>query len=307
MRFSTIAVGLAALVPFAAAVPYATGAEAVDAEILQYALTLEHLEAKFYADALEKFSDDDFKNLGYSAFARQRLLQIRDQEATHVTTLESVLTAAGVTPTAPCEYTFPYTDLPSFLGLSNIIENVGVSAYLYKSQFINNKQYLVAAASILSVEARHQTLISSFVGKDPVPNAFDTPLTGSEVFSIAGAFITSCPASNPALPFKSFPALTVTTASPAVGQPVSFTLPEGTTGDVYIHFINGLSDVPVLLENGQATIPSSLYGIIYAVASSSKDPANDDTTIAGPAIIDTRNMDATYSDKKVKRAIEFKY
>jgi len=118
--------------------------------------------------------------------------------------------------------------------LGTLLTRFTHSAYLYKSQFISNKQYLVAAASILGIESRHQALITEFTGRDGIPNAFETPLTGSEVISLAGPFFVSCPASNPMLPFKSFAPLTVTTASPAVGQPVSFTLPEGTTGDVYI-------------------------------------------------------------------------
>jgi hypothetical protein len=69
-----------------------------------------------------------------------------------------------------------------------------------------------------------------------------------------------------------------------------------------------LSSIPVKLVNGQATIPEGLSGTIYAIASSDKDVANDDTTIAGPAIIDIRTPDATtYTGQKVKRAVEFKY
>ena len=68
-----------------------------------------------------------------------------------------------------------------------------------------------------------------------------------------------------------------------------------------------MSSIPVKLVNGQATIPEGLSGTIYAVASNDKDVANDDTTIAGPAIIDIRTPDAVYADKKVKRAIEFNY
>jgi hypothetical protein len=37
----------------------------------------------------------------------------------------------------------------------------------------------------------------------------DTPLDLSEVYSIAAAFITSCPSTNPTLPVKAFPSLAV--------------------------------------------------------------------------------------------------
>merc|ERR1712093_854190 len=173
MRFTFAATfaALAAVGSVAAqTVPYATEPAAVDVEILQYALTLEHLEAKFYSEALGKFSDADFEAAGYGAQVRQRIGEIAVHEATHVTTLASVITAAGATPTAPCVYDFPYTDIPSFLALSAILEDVGVSAYLYKAQFINEKAYLTAAASILAVEARHQATVSTFQATDPIPS-----------------------------------------------------------------------------------------------------------------------------------------
>lgn len=69
---------------------------------------------------------------------------------------------------------------------------------------------------------------------------------------------------------------------------------------------NGLTDAAVKLENGAAALPEGLIGTVYAVASTSADRPNDTTTIAGPAIIQLENPDATYSDtKKVRRAIEF--
>jgi hypothetical protein len=47
--------------------------------------------------------------------------------------------------------------------------------------------------------------------------ALDTPLDLDEVYSIAASFITGCPTSNPALPVKAFPALTLNPAAPAPG------------------------------------------------------------------------------------------
>ena len=89
------------------------------------------------------------------------------------------------------------------------------AAYLGAAEYIMNKDVLTAAGSILGVEARHAAWIRSAAQPgNAFPQQYDTPLDFNPVFSLASAFITACPASNPALPFKAFPALTLTGAAP---------------------------------------------------------------------------------------------
>ena len=71
------------------------------------------------------------------------------------------------------------------------------------------KSYLTAAGSILTVEARHSSYIRANIDQVPFPQPFDTPLTLNEVYSLASQFIVSCPQSNPPLPVKAFPKLTL--------------------------------------------------------------------------------------------------
>jgi hypothetical protein len=107
-----------------------------DMVILNFALTLEHLENAFYSEALGKFTSDDFSKAGYPAFARGRFSQIAAHEAAHVTFLQQAL---GDNATMPCTYRFPYADVKGFVGLSAALEAVGAAAYTGAAKYISNK------------------------------------------------------------------------------------------------------------------------------------------------------------------------
>ena len=55
-----------------------------------------------------------------------------------------------------------------------------------------NKELLVAAASIMTIEAKHSTLLNVINGASSVPQAFDFALNPSQVLAIAGGFISGC-------------------------------------------------------------------------------------------------------------------
>jgi hypothetical protein len=81
MKFSTI-IKLATSLGVACAAPLSKRAP-TDADILQYALTLEHLEAVFYADALAEFAEADFDTAGFTG-VRPVVVTIGADEKAHV-------------------------------------------------------------------------------------------------------------------------------------------------------------------------------------------------------------------------------
>ncbi|KAJ7140951.1 ferritin-like domain-containing protein [Mycena epipterygia] len=107
-----------------------------DPQVLNFALTLEHLESAVYEHTLARFSQSDFTAAAYPDWTRGRFQQISDHESTHVTFLSTALTTAAV---APCEYNFPITDVQSFDDLSAIPEAVGAAAYTGGAQLIDDK------------------------------------------------------------------------------------------------------------------------------------------------------------------------
>lgn len=171
-----------------------------------------------------------------------------------------------------------------------MIENVGVSAYAGAAQYISSAAYTTIAAIILTTEARHQAWQSSAVLKtQPWSAAYDTPLGLDMVYTIASAFITSCPSTNPSLPVKAAKALTVGTNA-APGATVKYDFDNSGQGSTveYAIYYNGLgSQVVQLNANHEAMIPSKLQGVSYVLISTSSTAAGVTTanTVAGPAIL----------------------
>ena len=168
--------------------------------ILNYALTLEHLEATFYREALDMFTADDFDG---GQVVYDLISQIGDHEAAHVDALTSTINDLGGTPVEEASYDFGYTDADSFLAVAVALENVGVSAYAgaAPSVAVLAPSLVATALGIYSVEARHASYVASLLDDpdiSPFPDAVDAPRTPDEVLAIAGPFIVSSDNSTPA-------------------------------------------------------------------------------------------------------------
>ncbi|KAH7377742.1 ferritin-like domain-containing protein [Pyrenochaeta sp. MPI-SDFR-AT-0127] len=264
-----------------------------DGDILNYALTLEHLENTFYREALQKFSVEDFKQAGFDEDSYSKIKTIAGDEATHVSFLDGALKAAGVTPVAECKYNFGYTDVAGFLATASVLEGVGVSAYLGAAADIMSKTYLTAAGSILTVEARHSAYIRDTIDQEPFPQPFDDPLSYNAVYTLAAQFITSCPSSNPPLPVKAFPTLTASSKDAAIKTGSTVTLSTKgykIDGQVYAAFITVTGPVFVdakPVDGGyEVVVPKGKAGQSYIVLTSCNTGATDDTIVAGPAVVE---------------------
>lgn len=75
---------------------------------------------------------------------------------------------------------------------ARVVENLGVAAYLGAAHLVDDPVLLTAAGSILTVEARHQTILNVLSNGASIPQAFDLAFLPNEVLAIAGAFISNC-------------------------------------------------------------------------------------------------------------------
>ncbi|KAI5461379.1 ferritin-like domain-containing protein [Mariannaea sp. PMI_226] len=264
-----------------------------DLDILQFALTLEHLEATFYRDGFAKFPASDFKALGLSDETISDLQVIGFTESQHVSLLQSAIAQAGIQPVQACTYDFGFKDAASMVATAAVLESVGVSAYLGAAPLLSSKAILSTAGAILTVEARHQTAIRVFSKQVAVATPLDTPLGPRAVFSLAAPFIKECPQGSN-LQVQAFPPLSMASgqSAAAVGAPLKLAA-KGVSGATHCGFtaggiLPGGTKFAPFTEADGCQVPEGVSGVTY-VTLTNKAPLEglltDDITVAGPMAV----------------------
>jgi rubrerythrin len=172
----SVGVGGALGLANAAAIGRAFAQELSDLDILNFALTLEHLESRMYADMLATNILTGKELQYFTSFGQH--------EAAHVKAITDTINSLGGSPVQALDsYNFPaFNNRGDILNFAKIAEDIGVSAYQGAAAAIDNKDILAAAGSIVQVEARHAAIVNLLLGKEqPVPDAFTSSLTPAEV------------------------------------------------------------------------------------------------------------------------------
>jgi hypothetical protein len=166
--------GAAGAAAVAAGLPAATLAKEsrqTDIDILNFALTLEYLQAAFYTEA------ERLKALG--PVGAEAAKEIGAVERAHVTALQHALGPAA-THGPLFDFRGATEDDDTFLRTAVAFEDLGTAAYKQQLTRITTPAYISAAASIHTVEARHAAWIRYIAGVQPAVAALDDPISDSE-------------------------------------------------------------------------------------------------------------------------------
>jgi rubrerythrin len=140
-----------------------------DVDILNYALTLEFLEAAFYREANSKGALSG----EYARFSRV----VFEHEDAHVKALQETLGSKAVKKPS-FDFKGTTESQQTFAQTAMVLEDTGVKAYQGQAGAIKTPAVLEAAISIHPVEARHAAWIRSIMGQgsgqpSPAPDAFN--------------------------------------------------------------------------------------------------------------------------------------
>ena len=127
-----------------------------DVDILNYALTLEYLEAAFYKEAVAKGA--------LNGQLKQFASVVADHERQHVNALKTALGSKAVK-SPSFDFKGTTASPGTFARTAMVLEDTGVEAYQGQATNIRSKQILAAALSIHPVEARHAAWVASIMSK----------------------------------------------------------------------------------------------------------------------------------------------
>ena len=161
---------------------FAAAPPASDIAILNFALTLEYLEAEFYTQA-----DRNNRLTGQAdLFAGV----VGGHERAHVNFLVKALGRNAVKKPR-FDFKDTVTNQQKFLQTARVLEDTGVQAYLGQVGNIKTKAILRAAGTIVTVEARHAAWVREIIGNGsaplPAPAAFDSPKSKAKILAAVKA------------------------------------------------------------------------------------------------------------------------
>lgn len=150
----------------------AAGLSAIDVDVLNYALSLEYLQAAFYTESE--------RSKALKGRAAEAAAQVGAVERAHVKAFRSLLGRKAI---ARPRFDFQGVteDPKAFLKTAVAFEDLAVEAYKGQAPRLQSKQVLAAALGIHTVEARHASWMRYLNGIKPAAAAFDDPRKKSEI------------------------------------------------------------------------------------------------------------------------------
>ena len=183
------ALATAAVYGAGAATPFVRGAlaqsDASDSAILDFALRLETLEAKFYDDALKQVPD-------MTSAVRSVVKDVRDHEHQHRETIAEMILQLGISNSPPPKLDFgdAFSSQQRFLTVAKQLEDTGVAAYNGAAPELFTRSILSLVAQVVQIEARHAAVMRDFLGDPIADGAFDKPLDEAQVADRVKPYIT---------------------------------------------------------------------------------------------------------------------
>lgn len=153
-----------------------------DLGIVNYALTLEYLEAAFYADVVKSglFKGAELKTIE----------KFGQEEQEHVEALTAAAKELGGKPAPEPKAEFPLESAKAVVELAATVENLGAAAYLGQAANIQSPDVLASALAIHTVEGRHAATLNTLLGEPITPDgAFAKPADAATVLKSVEPFI----------------------------------------------------------------------------------------------------------------------
>ncbi len=154
-----------------------------DLDILNYALTLEHLESNLYRQivASGRLTGDE----------QRYATDFNAIEAAHIQALSQTIQKLGGTPVAAAaKYNFPALDMRDHIvNFLVTVEEIGAGAYLAALPEIQDPDVLTATVQIHNIEGEHASIWRRQAKMMPVAGAFASPIARGDVLKVVAPII----------------------------------------------------------------------------------------------------------------------